>query len=472
VRLALKSLRGNVKLLVESLAALPVVEEWVVHVHSSYNKWNSTYNEFGPFESGIFNGWDFMDIISRALALRQESLDTVRLAKSQEGKPLDVRAEVMEDSVNGDKWVELGNDLMDNFAFGPWTELYGESAGLTDGCKGHEFIELPASSELSDDQKANFDEHKRLKNEFFEGLLQRYALEHPEKPSPELDTNRQDEKLADKPLEETRAQVNLPEATRTYLDEHPPRPSSPDGNSKESTQSYIPTSSHSGLDYEGGTSSRSKGKGVKANDKADGSDTDDDSESVSSLDSVLSNVEILLADTPLAELPDVIANLISIVIKSKDRSHDSLFARRLVSRLVKKAGPWPLAYEKGAFQGKYEAAEEMNRQALDGKKVLGREHPYAPLIDSILATRLRDGLEPMASPTSDDSSSEENSDTEAFYERFRSLLSEVELMASSTSDDSSSEDNFGYVSSEDELEPMASSTQTSADNIEYRQATP
>jgi ankyrin repeat protein len=343
VILALDSLRGNVKLLVQSLAALPVVEEWVIHVHSSYDKWNNTYNEYGPFESGGFKGWDFMEIISRAFALRQESLDTLRLTKSQEGKLLKVRADAVKDFVNGDKWVELGNDLMNNFMFFPRTEVYGDSAGELDGCKGHEFIELPASSELSDDQKANFDEHKRLKNEFFEGLLRRYALEHPEKPSPELDTNQQNEKSADKPLEQTRAQINLLEATPKCLDEHPPRPSSPDDNSKESTQSCTPTSSHSGLDYEGGTGSQSKGKGVKANDEADGSDTGDDSESVSSMDSVLSDVEVPLADTLAAELPDVIANLISIVIKSKDRKHDSLFARRLISRIVKKAGPWPPA---------------------------------------------------------------------------------------------------------------------------------
>jgi hypothetical protein len=221
-------------------------------------------------------------------------------------------------------------------------ELYGESAETVDCCKGHEFIELRAFSELSDDQKANFDEHKRLKNEFFEGLLRRYGLEHAEKPYPEFDTNRQNEKSTDKSLEQISAQVSSLGATPKCLDEHPPQSSSSDGNSKESSQSYTPTSSHTGLNY-GGTGSQTKGKPVKVSSEADGSDTDDDSESVSSMDSVLSDVEVSLADTPAAELPDVIANLINNVIKSKDRNHESLYARRLISRLVKNVGPWPPA---------------------------------------------------------------------------------------------------------------------------------
>ena len=343
VGMALMPLRGNVKLLVESLAALPVVEEWAVHMHSSYDKWNNTYNEHGQFKRGQFNGWDLMDIISRAFALRQESLDTISLAKSQEGKPLEVRTNAMEDSVNGDKWVELGNDLMDNLTFWHWAKLNGESAEVMDGCKGHQFIELPALSEFSDDQKANFNEHKRLKNEFFEGLLRRYALEHPEKPSPELDTKRQNEKSADQLLVQTKAQVNLLETTPKCLNEHPLRPSSLDRNSKEYTQSYTPKSSHSGLDYEGGTDSQSKGKEVEASGEADGSDTDDDSELVSSMDSVLSDFEVPLPDKLAAGLPNLIAGLISTVIKSKDRNNYSLFSRRLISRLVKQAGPWPPA---------------------------------------------------------------------------------------------------------------------------------
>jgi hypothetical protein len=112
------------------------------------------------------------------------------------------------------------------------------------------------------------------------------------------------------------------------LDEHPPWPSSPDGNSKESTKSYTPTNSLSGQDYEG-------------DGEEDDSDTDDDSESVSSMVSVLPDDEALLTDNPAADLPEVIANVISFVIKSRDHDRDSLLARRLISRLVKKAGQSP-----------------------------------------------------------------------------------------------------------------------------------
>jgi hypothetical protein len=135
----------------------------------------------------------------------------------------------------------------------------------------------------------------------------------------------------------------LPETTPKRLDEHPPWPSSPGGNSKESTPSYTPTNSQSGQDCEGGTDNKNKGKGVEANGESDGWVTDDDSESVSSVDSVLSDVEAFFTDNPAAELPEVIANLISFVIKSKDRDRDSLLARRLISRLVKNAEQWPPA---------------------------------------------------------------------------------------------------------------------------------
>lgn len=122
----------------------------------------------------------------------------------------------------------------------------------------------------------------------------------------------------------------------------------PDGNSKESTQSYTPINSQSGLGYEGGTGNKSKGEGVEANDESDGWDTDDDSESMSStdsawLDSTLFDAEALFTDDPALELPEVIAQVIRLMIKSKDRDRDSLLARRLISRLVKNAGQWPPA---------------------------------------------------------------------------------------------------------------------------------
>lgn len=340
VRVALRPLRGNIKLLVESLATLPEVEEWVIHMHSSYEKWDKTYNERGSFESGNVSEWDFIEVISRGFALRQESPETVRLAQNQEGKSIEVRADGMDDFINGDKWLDLSNKLMDNFAF--WCaapEVQGDLAATMDGCEGHEFIELPAMSEVSDDQKANFDEHERLKNEFFEELLRRYVIEHPEKPSSKLETNRQNEKF----VEQTKSQVDSLEATLECLDVHSPRLSSPDGSLEESTQSYTPTSSHSGLDHVVGIGSQSKGKGIRASSVADGSNTDDDSDSVSSMESILSDVEVPLANTLAAKLPDIIADLISIVIKSKDRNRESLLTSTLISRLVKKAGPWPPA---------------------------------------------------------------------------------------------------------------------------------
>ena len=85
---------------------------------------------------------------------------------------------------------------------------------------------------------------------------------------------------------------------------------------------------------------------MKPNGEVEGTDSDNDRESVTSVDSFWSfaeESEAFIADTPAAEMPDVIANQISMVIKSKNRNRDSLFARKLISRIAKKLGPWPPA---------------------------------------------------------------------------------------------------------------------------------
>jgi len=43
IRVALEPLRGNIKLLAESLAALPEVDEWVITAQSHFDKWNKMY---------------------------------------------------------------------------------------------------------------------------------------------------------------------------------------------------------------------------------------------------------------------------------------------------------------------------------------------------------------------------------------------------------------------------------------------
>ena len=347
VRATLYSLRENIKLLMETLVAVQEVKEWIVHTAISYKRWNEAYNENRRFEIERFGGWELIDIIMQAFALREESQNAIHLVKKEDMKQQDAIS-ISGELVAEDKWVKLSNALMGNFLFDHPSEMGNWQANMMDACKGHDFIELPAWRELSDDQKANFDKHKRLKKDFFETLLLRYAPEHVERHSSEPITNEQNEKSAEKPIEQVEAKLKVSEAMPSNIDGYPP-PLSLDGNLEESAQPNTTELSHSDLGYRESTVSENGCDGV---DETHGINTDDDSEweSVepdndseweSSVDAILSRVDVSHSDISAAKLPVVIAHLLNIVIKSEVRSRNCFLARRLISRLVKEVGPWP-----------------------------------------------------------------------------------------------------------------------------------
>ncbi len=365
-RVALEPLRGNLKLLADSLAVRSPLEEWFLRCQTMFQKWDSTYTQYGL--RGVPEFYDnpgrtFISIITRAISLREESLDPDPSFKIKTSESPQWRTNSPQELID-ERWLALSNDLTDNYISGHLPQTSGERMHI-EYCKKHDFVKIPPFFDLTEAQKTMFDSEKRLKDEFFRGILQRYP--------PLVDSGAASR---DPGGEDVASQLSVPngQTDNFQQNQNPLHPDDRVSNTSPGTVSHEEPATHRD-DQSGRGNGDSKTLSEPAGEadqqgsikEDDGSDAANSLEWDSMSDSMVSSsseydhdsddedtdcdgdddltvpeFERELDDIPREVYPNVIAIFLTHLLNSSDRHHrQALVARDFISCVAKRVGPWP-----------------------------------------------------------------------------------------------------------------------------------
>jgi hypothetical protein len=273
----------------------------------------------------------------------------------------------------------LGNDLMDNYVLTYFKQVKGAQVHPKD-CREHKFLEIVPFSDLSESQKSMFDSHTRLKDEFFQTVLERYALllddcgatssnmdpraTDASTQPPSASTNHPDDSQQWNPScqddiiisstqpPETRPHMEAAAALGGQVDkaeepgdpgrEMPCEPGTeagmPDTKSgPPETKACTPDSA----DESEGTGNLELIQWDSSSDAMAGESDDSNYSDDSKVDNTLDDLEREFGELPRAKYLELIAKALSFLLRSATPKRDSMVVRANISSIAKRVGPWP-----------------------------------------------------------------------------------------------------------------------------------
>jgi ankyrin repeat protein len=322
VRVALGPLRGNIKLLTESVCTQPQLENWVLGYRSVFEKWSKTYTTYGARNPRAFSEnrpRKFISVLAEAIALRQGLSDTGPLGETQKAEaPSQSLVEAQGNMVQNDKWIVLSTELMDSYLFSDIPELYGELP-TAEWCNGHEFVRIPAFSELAEKEKALFDSQKRLKGEFFQHVLKRYSPESLGATGPGIDNSEQ-RPCQDKASEASTRILSATECEASRNDEGEAR------DLLDRPISHKEEDEADKMDWEVAEARLEQGTSLAL-----------ESVLVDQADEIERGFDSISPDG----YPRLIGERLSNLLTSKDWRAEALRAREYIRLIAERVGPWP-----------------------------------------------------------------------------------------------------------------------------------